>query len=173
VTPRARSSDPGVGEHAFAAALEIVGINPFVRVPTRVLAALLRVAGRDRGPIPIAGTLNGQPYRQTLVRFRGMWRLYVNMQMLPDSPRRVGERLSVTIRVDRAPRTIAAPAAFIRALAADAVARATFERLSPSRQGEIVRSLARLKSTDALARNVERAVRFLRGEGSFAGRAAP
>lgn len=156
--------------HQFDATLEIVGVNPFVRVPPPILAALFAEAGRDRGPIPVAGTLNGTPYTQTLVRFRSLWRLYVNLQMLRDSPRRIGERVAVTVRIDDVPRTIVAPASFTAALARDAVARRAFEGLAPSRRHEIVRYLAKLKSPEALARNVERALAFLRGEGRFAGR---
>jgi hypothetical protein len=157
--------------HAFRAKLEIVGVNPYVAVPVEVLSALFAAAERDRGPIPIAGRVNARPYRQTLVRFQGMWRLYVNLTMLPDSPRRVGEWLDVEVAFDPAPREVTPRAAFVEALAADAVARTAFERLSPSRQLEIVRTLARLKSPDTLARNVQKALIHLRGAGRFAGRA--
>ena len=66
----------------FRAQLDIVGVNPFVFVPDEVLAAVLAAAGRERGPVPVRGTLDGAPFRQTLVRFQGHWRLYVNTSML-------------------------------------------------------------------------------------------
>ena len=71
----------------FSAELEIIDGNPFVSPPPEELEELFRVAGRDKGPIPIRGSVNDRPYQQTLVRFRGAWRLYINMQMLDDSPR--------------------------------------------------------------------------------------
>ncbi len=73
--------------------LQIVDANPFVALPEAVLAEVFRDAGRDKSPVPVRGSINGRPYQQTLVRFRGAWRLYVNMQMLDDSPRRIGEQI--------------------------------------------------------------------------------
>lgn len=159
--------------HRFAADLEIIGVNPFVFVPARVLAALLREFGRDKGPVPIRGTLNGEPFRQTLVRFRGEWRLYVNTAMLKQSPRRVGERIRLEVAIDREPRVTEMPPAFAAALDRDEEARRAFEALTPSRRQEIVRYLARLKSADALERNIQRALRFLAGVESFVGRTEP
>ena len=54
--------------HAFSATLDIIGINPYVPVPEDLLAELFVRAGRDKGPIPVCGTLNGTSYEQTLVR---------------------------------------------------------------------------------------------------------
>lgn len=159
--------------HAFAATLEIVGVNPFVFVPGRVLSALLREAGREKGPIAICGTINGDAYRQTLVRYRGEWRLYVNTAMLKDSPRRIGERVRITVALDEASREVEVPLRFTAALEANDAARATFEALTPSRRKEIVRYLGRLKGEDALERNIARALRFLVGDGRFVGREKP
>ena len=90
---------------SFRAELQIIDGNPFVSLPEDVLAALFDRAGRDKSPIPVRGSINGRPYQQTLVRFRGAWRLYVNMQMLDDSPRHVGETVDVEITFDPSERT--------------------------------------------------------------------
>ena len=68
--------------HTFQAELKIIDINPYVEVPERILSAVFKQAGKDKGNIYIRGTINEVPYRQTLVRFRGEWRLYVNTHML-------------------------------------------------------------------------------------------
>lgn len=83
--------------HFFTARLEIIGINPFVFVPDDILADIFRQAKRDKSPIPVKGTVNQLPYTQTLVKFKGAWRLYINMTMLKNSPRRIGEELSMSI----------------------------------------------------------------------------
>ena len=105
--------------HPFEAELEIIGINPFVSVPEPILEALFDAAGRRTGPIPICGTLNNAPYRQSLVRYRGAWRLYVNTTMLRNSPRRVGERLRLMVAHDPIGRAAPASPEFDRALAAN------------------------------------------------------
>ena len=90
----------------FTATLEIIDGNPFVALPPGVLDDVFEQAGRSKGPIPVQGTINAKPYQQTLVMFRGAWRLYVNMQMLDDSPRRIGEVIDVTISIGRSDRGI-------------------------------------------------------------------
>jgi hypothetical protein len=157
----------------FTAELEIVGINPFVAVPEPILEAIFRQAGRRKGPIAIHGIVNGAPYRQSLVRYGGAWRLYINTTMLKDSPRRIGERLTLTVAHDRVGRAAPASPAFERALGANPAAKAVFDALPPSRQREIVRYIAALKSPESVERNVARAVGFLTGEGRFVGRGEP
>lgn len=159
--------------HTFQATLDIIGINPFVFVPEPVLDSLFRESGKTKGHIPIAGTLNGKPFRQTLVRYAGEWRLYVNTTMLKNSPKRIGEMLAIEIAFDPDDRTTAMPPEFREALDRHADAAAVFEALSPSRQHEIVRYLARLKSEEVLQRNIVRAIAFLQGKERFAGREKP
>ena len=167
----ARTSTPAA--RTFDAELEIIGINPFVSVPEPILEAIFDAAGKRTGPIPICGTVNGSDYQQSLVRYGGAWRLYVNTTMLKDSPRRVGERLTLTVAHDPIGRAPPASPAFERALAEHPAAKATFDGLRPSRQREIVRYIASLKSPASVERNVARAIAFLTGDGRFIGSEKP
>jgi len=92
-----------------------------------------------------------------LVRYRGAWRLYVNTTMLKDAPRRLGERLRVTVANDPVGRPPPTSPAFEQALAAHPEAKAAFAALRPSRQREIVRYIASQKSRASTERNVARA----------------
>jgi hypothetical protein len=157
----------------FFAKLDIIGVNPYVYLPGELLEALLALAGQHKGKVPVRGTVNGQPYRQTLVKYAGAWRLYINMTMLKDSPRRIGEELEVSIEYDPDDRSIAMHPKLQAALEENPKAKAVFEQLSPSRQLEIVRYIAHLKSEASVERNVARAVGFLTGEERFAGREKP
>ena len=156
--------------HAFSATLDIIGINPYVSVPEDILAELFVRAGRDKGPIPVCGTLNGTSYEQTLVRYAGAWRLYVNMVMLPNSPRRVGETVEVTIAYDPRDRSLPMHPALAEALEKDPPADKVFRGLPPSLQQEVIRYLTNLKPESTVRRNVQRAVAWLKGEGRFLGR---
>lgn len=49
-------------EHTFSDQLKIIGINPYVTVPDAMRDAILTDAGKDKGPIPICGTINGKAY---------------------------------------------------------------------------------------------------------------
>lgn len=159
--------------HEFIAPLEIIGVNPFVQVPEPVLQAIFEQAKKDKGPIPICGTVNDKPYRQTLVKFAGAWRLYINLQMLRNSPDRIGETLKITVAFDPKDRTIEVHPKLKLALAANVEARAVFDRLPPSRQQEIVRYIARLKTEASRDRNIIRAINFLLGKERFIGRDKP
>ncbi|RYZ19954.1 MAG: DUF1905 domain-containing protein [Chitinophagaceae bacterium] len=159
--------------HTFTATLEIIGINPYVTVPAAVLQQLLAAAGRNKGPVPIKGTVNDVPYVQTLVKYAGAWRLYINTTMLPASPKRVGERIRVAVAYDPADRSVAFHPRLAAALEANGAARAVFESLPPSRRKEIARYIAGLKSEASVEKNVERAIGFLLGKGRFVGRDKP
>ena len=152
------------------AEIQIIGINPYVLLPENVLAYVFKQAGKDKGPIPIKGTINGRLYTQTLVKFGGFWRLYVNTTMLPHSPRRIGEVIDITVTFDPVERTITPHPKLTKALAENDAAKAVFDSLRPSLQHEIVRYIARLKSENSVDHNILRAIDFLLGKGRFVGR---
>jgi hypothetical protein len=161
------------GTVEFTAPLEIIGVNPFVSVPEDILQEIFRVSGKDKGTIPICGTVNGKPYKQTLLRYSGAWRLYVNTAMLKNAPGRIGETVTVTAAFDPTDRSIAAPPKLVAALEANSEAKAVFDGLSPSRKHEIVRYIAALKSEESVEKNVKKAIDFLCGKGRFVGRDKP
>jgi len=155
---------------SFNAIINIIGINPFVFVPEPILKKLFREFGKDKGPIPVKGTINGNEYRQTLVRFAGEWRLYINTKMLPKSPQRIGEKVEVSIEVDSSDRTIHPHPKLVQALKENERANTVFENLAPSLQNEIVRYIANLKTEKSIERNVVKAIGFLLGKERFIGR---
>lgn len=159
--------------HHFKADINIIGINPFVFVPKEILDAIFTDAGKDKGHIPIAGTINDKPYQQTLVKYSGEWRLYINMIMLKDSPKRIGETIEVTIGFDSNVRAITPHPQLLKALQENTKAKEVFDRLPPSRQKEIVRYIANLKTEESISKNIVKAIGFLKGDNKFVGRDKP
>lgn len=159
--------------YKFRVEIEIIGVNPFVFVPEKILQAIFKKAGKDKGTIPIKGTLNGSPYKQTLVKYSGAWRLYINTTMLKNSPKRIGEEVKLSVEYDAEPRIVLPPSKFIKALNQNKEAQTTFDKLSASRQLEIVRYLANLKTKETLEKNITRAINFLLGNERFVGRDKP
>ena len=157
----------------FDARLEIIVGNPFVYLPPATLQNIFEQANQNKGPIPVRGAVNGKAYQQTLVKYSGAWRLYINMKMLPRSPKRIGEVISVTIEHDPSDRTIKPHPKLVKALQENDAANLVFEQMAPSRQKEIVRYIAQLKSEESVNRNVARAIDFLLGKGRFVGRDKP
>lgn len=147
--------------YRFSAAIYKIGINPVVDPPDRALQSIFVQAGRSKGSIPVSGTLNGAEFIQTLVKFRGAWRLYVNGPMLKASGLKVGDTARIEIRFDPKPRETPMPKKFAEALRKDVKASAEFENLSPSRKKEILRYLGALKTPESLEKNVERVLQQL------------
>ena len=154
----------------FKAIIQLIGINPYVLLPDKVLAKLFEQAKKDKGPIQIKGTVNGKSYEQNLVKFKGAWRLYINAAMLKDSPKRIGEFIEVTLGFDPEERIITPHPDLIKALNKNKEAKKAFDSLRPSLQKEIVRYISNLKTEQSVAKNILKAIDFLLGKGRFVGR---
>ena len=154
----------------FKATIELIGINPFVFVPEKILAEVLQKAGKEKGPIPIKGIINKNPYRQTLMKYAGHWRLYINTIMLKDSPKRIGETITISIEFDPDDRKLSMHPGLAKALAKNKTANKNFKQLPASRQQEIIRYISNLKTAESVERNIIKAINFLSGNGNFVGR---
>lgn len=156
--------------HTFSAPIELIGINPFVFVSESILQALFVASKKDKGAIPIKGTINGKDFRQTLVKYKGEWRLYINTIMLKNSPKRIGEIIEIAVAFDPEDRTLPPPPKFVEALNQHTKAKETFEQLPPHLQKEIIRYLSSLKRESSLIDNIAKAIGFLEGKNRFVGR---
>jgi hypothetical protein len=150
--------------HTFTAKVGKIGINPYVQVPDDILLKLQQAAKKEKGPIPVKGTLQGKPFLANVVRYRGVWRLYLNTPMRQAANVDVGDQVTVGLQFDNTPRTVPAPREFELALSKNKQAKETFEQLVPSRQKEILRYLNSLKQPETLERNIEKVIGFLQGE---------
>src|SRR5262245_49632809 len=89
---------------SFSATIHKIGINPYVYVPEAVLGALFRQAGKSKGPIPVRGRINRKKFIQTLVKYQGVWRLYINGEMRQAASVDVGDQADIRIEFDPVPR---------------------------------------------------------------------
>ena len=153
----------------FKASIDIIGINPFVFVPEKILQTLFKQAGRDKAPIPVKGAVNKKPYRQTLVKYGGHWRLYINLTMLDDSPQRIGENIEVSIEFDPEDRSVPFHPKLKAVLDKNKKAKQAFENLRPSRQKEINKYISMLKTEVSIEKNIKRTIGFLLGQNTFVG----
>jgi hypothetical protein len=161
------------GPMKFGAEIRIIGVNPYVEVPDKVLRNIFRKSGKSKGTIPIKGDVNGIPYKQTLLRYRGDWRLYINTTILKNSPKRIGEKITITAEFDPEPRVITPHPDFRKALIRNKEAKTVFDGLPASRKTEIVRYIKNLKTEKAIEMNISRAIKFLLGKERFVGRDKP
>ena len=104
----------------FASKIYKIGINPVIDPPDDVLNALFLQAGKSTGPIPVRGRVNGAEFTQTLIKYSGAWRLYINGPMLKSSGLNVGDAAEIEIEFDPRPREVPMPKQLAAALRANA-----------------------------------------------------
>jgi hypothetical protein len=163
-----RTRPRSAGLLRFRSTIAIKGINPYVPV-TAQQAARLR---KDwRGPMPVCVQINGQPdppWRINLMPRRdGSYDLYLAGTVRKASGTQLGDAVSVCLQFDTDYRNgplHAMPPWFGRRLQRNRAAQAGWERLPPSRQKEILRYFAGLRSAEAQQRNAQKALRVLAGE---------
>ncbi len=158
---------------SFKAKIDIIGINPFVLLPEKVLNAIFKQTQKNKGPIQVKGKIDGHNFIQTLVKYKGEWRLYINGPMLKVSDKSVGDTIKVEIEFDPEERKIAFHPKLKAAIDKNKTAKTVLESLAPSLQKEIIRYIANLKTEEAIDKNVKLAVQFLLGKQRWIGRDKP
>jgi hypothetical protein len=146
----------------------IVGVNPYVRVPSERVATLR--PGWHK-PLPVLVQINdgcATPWRTNLTPSGdGSFRLYLHGAMRKTASVGVGDEVRIELEVDEDYYYNPAhpmPQWFQAALDADPLNNENWLKLSPSQRKEVVRYLGALKSQDARERNLQRALDVLRGE---------
>jgi hypothetical protein len=151
----------------FTATMEIIGINPYVRV-TAARAKALKPGWRK--PMPVRVRINGKPEKAWPINMMpkgdGSFLLYLHASVRKASATGVGDRVSVEVAFDAdyAAGPAPMPAWFRAALRGNPVAGKAFRALPPSRKKELVRYLALLKSPEARECNLVKALQVLSGE---------
>jgi hypothetical protein len=151
----------------FRSVIKINNINPYVLVTAKQAA---RLKNNWRKPLPVRIRVNGQPntpWRINLMPIGdGSFYLYLHGDVRKASRTKVGDAVAVEVQFDDAykngPMHAMLPS-FKAALADDPCARRSWDALIPSRQKELLRYFASLKSPEAQARNLKRAIHVLSG----------
>ena len=157
----------------FKAKIEIIGVNPFVFLPDRVLNQIFEQAGKNKGKIPVKMKIDGHEFPQTLIKWSGAWRLYLNTPMRKAAQKDVGDVAKFEIKYDPIARTVPMHPKFVKALRENKEAKKVFDSLRPSLQLEINRYFSYLKSESSVDRNVTKAIQFLLGKERFVARDKP
>jgi hypothetical protein len=156
-----------VTKNTFTGIIEIRNGNPYLLVSA--LRAKAIKAGWRR-PLPVLLRINGNPDRLWRINMmpvgNGDFYLYLHGDIRRASCTSVGDRVRVEVHFDAAYQTgpqHPMPGWFGKGLAANPQAKKNWLALSPSRKKEILRYFSRLKSKDAQARNLSKALHVLSG----------
>jgi hypothetical protein len=143
------------------------GVNPYIHVSAKISKQLKR---NWHKPLPVSVRINGQtkkPWRINMMPAGdGSFYLYLRAGVRAASNAKVGDRVMVELSFDntyqRGP-THPIPQWFRNALDENANAKKAWNALVPSRKKEILRYFAALKSEEAKARNMNKAIEVLSG----------
>jgi hypothetical protein len=111
---------------------------------------------------PVAGTVNGTPFRGRLMVYGGVTYLGFRKEIREAAGIDEGATVEVEFERDDAPREVEVPAALAAALTGDAAARAAFDALPYTHRKEYAVWIAEAKREETRARRVERALSMLR-----------
>ena len=112
---------------------------------------------------PVAGTVNGAPFRGRLMVYGGVTYLGFRKEIREAAGGiEQGDEVEVVIERDDAPREVEVPEALANALASEPDAQRVFDSLSFTHRREYAEWVAEAKKEETRARRVERAIAMLR-----------
>jgi Bacteriocin-protection, YdeI or OmpD-Associated/Domain of unknown function (DUF1905) len=120
------------------------------------------IVGEGAKRFPVVAAVNGHRWRTTVVRMRGEFLLGLSREVRTGAGAEAGDRVEVSLALDREPREVAVPEAFALALAGDPQAAAAFANLSFTHRKEYARWVADAKREETRARRVAEALERLR-----------
>jgi hypothetical protein len=129
-----------------------------VEVPAKIVEAL----GSTKRPL-VHVTINGYKYRSAIAPMGGTFMLGISEEVRNHAHVAAGENVDVDVELDTQPRDVEMPLELAKALAKDAKAKKYFESLSYSGKYRLVAPITNGKTAETRERNVERAMKELRG----------
>jgi ribosomal protein L11 len=143
---------------AFRATLEPVPHGGhYVVVPAKVAEQV----GLKYG-VRVRGTVNGVPYRSSLMKYGGVFHMGVHKATLARAQAKPGARVAVTIELDDEPLpTDVVPDDLAKALQGNKPAATAWKLLRPSLRREHVKQILEAKRPETRARRVAKAIELL------------
>jgi hypothetical protein len=96
---------------------------------------------QHKGRVPVKGTINGFPYRSSLMNMRDGHMMVVNAQIRAGAKCKAGDTVSVVMELDAEKRTIEVPAYLMKIIASDPKAKEFWDKLSFTHQKEYIREI--------------------------------
>ncbi len=112
--------------------------------------------------VPVCATIDGEPYRGTLVRMGGDCHMLIVLKEIRQRiGKQPGDEVEVMVQEDREPRVVEVPAELREALRSNPKAQSFFDALSYTHQREYVRWIAEAKREQTRANRITRTVEML------------
>jgi Domain of unknown function (DUF1905)/Bacteriocin-protection, YdeI or OmpD-Associated len=112
--------------------------------------------------IPVRGTINGFPFRSSLMPMGGCHRMVVNKTVRDGAGVKAGDTVSVVMERDEGERTIAPPPLLKQELAKSKAARANWEKQSFTNKKEMARAITEVKQEQTRLRRLAKVMDVLK-----------
>ena len=114
-----------------------------------------------RARVPVRGTINGFPFRSSLMPMGGCHMMPVNRTLREGAGVKPGDTVEVVMERDEEERTVEAPAMLKKALARSKAARANWEKLAFTHKKEMVVWIEGAKQEETRSRRLAKVVQVL------------
>ncbi|HXM20678.1 MAG TPA: YdeI/OmpD-associated family protein [Terriglobales bacterium] len=115
-----------------------------------------------RARVPVHGTINGFPFRSSLMPMGGCHGMAVNKTMRDGAGVEAGDMVSIVTKRDEAERIVEVPPLLKKELAKSKTAQANWQKLSFTNQKEIALSIREAKQEETRTRRLAKAMDILK-----------
>lgn len=137
-----------------AALVAVKGGGHYVVVPPTVAERVGLASGAR-----VKGTVNGEPYRSSLMKYSGIYHLGVHKAVIAAAGAATGDTLAIAIELDDAPLPgDVAPKDLLAAIKRSQAARVGWDALAPSHKREHVKWVLEAKKPETRARRIAKVV---------------
>ncbi len=140
------------------------GVVAAITPPVNVLAIF-----GTRARVPVRGTINGFPFRSSLMPMSGCHMMPVNKVLRDGAGVKPGDVVEVVMEKDEAERTVEAPLVLKRALAKNKAAKANWEKMAFTHKKEIAVLIEGAKQEETRARRLAKVILVLEKGMKWAG----
>ena len=117
-----------------------------------------------KGRVPVKGTINGFPYRSSLMNMGEGHMMVVNAELRAGAECKAGDTVSVLMELDDEVRKVELPAHLKKLIATDPKAKQAWEKLSFTHQKEHVRAIEDAKRPETREKRIAAMLDMLRNK---------
>jgi Domain of unknown function (DUF1905)/Bacteriocin-protection, YdeI or OmpD-Associated len=112
--------------------------------------------------VPVRGTINGFPFRSSLMPMGGCHRMVVNQQMRDEARVKAEDMVTVVMERDEWPRTVDPPLQLKKELAKSKTAQTNWQKLSFTYKKEMARAITEAKQEETRVRRLAKVMDVLK-----------
>ena len=115
-----------------------------------------------KGRVPVKGTINGFPFRSSLMNMGNGHMMVVNAELRAGAKCKAGDTVKISLELDDAPRIATVPAFLKKIISADAKVKAAWDKLSFTHHKEYVRAIEGAKRPETKEKYIAQLLHNLR-----------